>query len=298
MSQAIDIAELKKRVNKIRLMTLHLVNDQISGEYQSSFKGQGMEFDEVRPYVPGDDVRTIDWNVTARSGIPHIKRFSEERELTVVFLVDVSGSQCYGSGRRTKAETAAFLTCILAMAATASADNVGLVNFSDKIEKVIAPRKGRTAVMRIVRDVLAADGLAHGGTDIASALRFLGSIQKRKALVFLISDFLDSGFSGELRTAARRHDLVALKVSDPLETEIADAGLVEVADPETGDMVLLDTSSKSVREYFARQARDEEEKLNQLMVSSGVDCVSFSTNDSDDLVVTKLRRLFARRGRK
>lgn len=294
----IDVAELRKRVNKIRLLTLHLVNEELSGEYQSSFKGQGIEFDEVRPYVPGDDVRSIDWNVTARSGVPHIKRFAEERELTVVFLVDVSGSQNCGSGERTKSELAAFLTCILAMAATQSADNVGLVNFSDRIEKVIPPRKGRTAAMRIVRDVLAAEGGTGGGTDIASALRYLNRVQKRRALVFLISDFQDTGFTGELRTTARRHDLVAISISDPRERELVDAGLIEVQDPETGDVVLLDSSSPSLRAQFAAAAEEEERSLSQMFVQSGIDHVAFQTSDTDDSIVLRLRKLFSRRGRR
>lgn len=294
----LDVAELKKRVNKIRLLTLRLVNDQLSGEYHSSFKGQGIEFDEVRPYVAGDDVRSIDWNVTARSGIPHIKRFAEERELTVIFLVDVSGSQNSGSAERTKSELCAFITCLLAMAATDNADNVGLLNFSDRIEKFIPPRKGRTAVMRIVRDVLAAGDEVHGGTDIAAALRYLNSVHKRKALVFLISDFQDSGYTGELRTAAKRHDLVAVSVSDPREKELVDAGLVEIQDPETGDVMLLDTSSPFVREEFRKASEREARDLDQMFAQYGIDRISVSTDDKDDAVVMKLRNLFAARGKR
>ena len=201
------IEELRRRVNRIRLLTLRLVNEELSGEYHSSFKGQGMEFDEVRPYEPGDDVRSIDWNVTARTGVPHVKRYSEERELTVIFLVDVSGSQGCGSAMRTKAELSALVTSILALAATENGDNVGLLDFTDDIVKYVPPRRGRTAVMRLVRDVLADGGTGSGKTDIAAVLKRFGSLQRRRALVFLISDFLDSGFTHELRIAARRHDL-------------------------------------------------------------------------------------------
>ena len=292
------IEELRKRVNRIRLLTVRLVDDQLAGEYHSSFKGQGIEFDEVRPYVPGDDVRSIDWNVTARSGYPHIKRYAEERELTVIFLVDVSGSQNCGSGTRTKAELAAFVTCILAMAATENADNVGLVNFSDRIEKFIAPRKGRTAALRIVRDVLAAEGETHGGTDIAAALRHLNNVQKRRALVFLISDFQDSGYEAELRATAHRHDLVTISVSDPRESELVNAGLVEIQDPETGDIVLLDTASSAVRDAFREASAQATASLEQSFRQYGIDNVPLSTADTDDAVVLKLRKLFGRRGRR
>lgn len=290
--------ELRKRVEKIRLLTLRLVDERLAGEYHSSFKGQGIEFDEVRPYMPGDDVRSIDWNVTARSGYPHIKRYAEERELTVVFLVDVSGSQNCGSSRRTKSELAAFVTCILAMAATENADNVGLVNFSDRIEKVIPPAKGRTAALRIVRDVLAAEGSAGGGTDIAGALRHLNRIYKRRALVFLVSDFQDKDFEAEMRVAARRHDLIAISVSDRRETELVDAGLVELQDPETGEVFLLDTSSSAVRDGFRRASIEAAENLRQTFSRSGMDCVELSTDDTDDDVVLKLRTLFGKRERR
>ncbi|NLF23722.1 MAG: DUF58 domain-containing protein [Lentisphaerae bacterium] len=293
-----DTAALMRRVAGIRLLTVRLVNEQLAGDYHSSFKGQGIEFDEVRPYVPGDDVRAIDWNVTARSGAPHIKRFAEERELTVLFLVDVSGSQSFGSRERTKSELSALLTCILAMAAVQNADKVGLINFSDRIEKVILPRKGRTAVMRLVRDVLAAERTTRQGTDIAAALRYLNNVQKRRALVFLISDFQDRDYADELRTTAERHDLVALAVEDPREADLPDAGLVEVQDPETGDLVLLDTGSAAVRSHFARAAREERAQLKRTLLRYGIDGERFATTDGDDETVRRLRRLFNRRERR
>lgn len=298
VAQQDDTSALMKRVAGIRLLTIRLVNEQLAGDYHSSFKGQGIEFDEVRPYVPGDDVRSIDWNVTARSGAPHIKRFAEERELTVIFLVDVSGSQSFGSDHRTKSELAALLTCILAMAAVQNADKVGLINFSDRIEKVILPRKGRTAVMRLVRDVLAAERTTRQGTNIAAALRYLNNVQKRRALVFLISDFQDRGYANELRTTAQRHDLVTLAVDDPRESFIPNAGLIEVQDPETGDLVLLDTGSALVREHVAREAQAERDQLKQTLLRYGIDGECFSTAGSDEETVHRLRRLFNRRERR
>src|SRR5574344_2277100 len=204
----IDTTEVMKQVGKIKILTTHLIDDRLSGDYHSVFKGQGVEFDEVRPYVPGDDVRAIDWNVTARTGLPHIKRFSEERELTGIFLGDVSGSQCFGSRTRSKSELAAEITCLLAMTAMRNQDKIGLILFSDRIVKSIPTRKGRTAVMRLVREVLACEETREG-TDIAAALRFLNNVQKRKAVVFLVSDFQDTGYERELRVAAPHHDIIA-----------------------------------------------------------------------------------------
>lgn len=292
------LEDLRKRVNRIRILTLRLVNEQLSGEYHSSFKGQGIEFDEVRPYEPGDDIRSIDWNVTARTGSPHVKRYAEERELTVVFLVDVSGSQGCGSAARTKSELSALVTSILALAATENGDNVGLVNFTDRIVKYVPPRRGRTAVMRLVRDVLADEGAGSGRTSIADVLKRFGSLQRRRALVFLISDFLDSGFSHELRVAARRHDLVAISIADPAEETLLDAGLVEVADPETGEIFLLDSASPSVRAGFAAAAASARAALEREFEASGIDEVALSTADTDDEIVAKLRRLFLQRAKR
>ena len=208
---AIDVKELMEKVGKIRILTSRLIDDVLSGDYHSVFKGQGVEFDEVRPYVPGDDVRSIDWNVTARTGMPHIKRFAEERELTVFFLVDVSGSQSFGSAVRSKAELSAEIASLLAMTAIRNQDKIGLALFSDRIVKYIPPRKGRTAVMRLVREVLACEETREK-TDIAAALRFLNNVQKRKAVVFWVSDFQDAGYEKDLRVAARHRDMIACPV--------------------------------------------------------------------------------------
>ena len=297
-----DVKELMAKVGKIRILTNKLIDDQLSGDYHSTFKGQGVEFDEVRPYVPGDDVRTIDWNVTAKTGLPYIKRFSEERELTILFMVDVSGSQGYGSVRRSKMELAAEVTALLALTAIRNQDKIGLILFSDQIVKYIPPRKGRDSVMRLVREVLAAEDSATGGTDIAAALKFLNSVQKRRAVVFLVSDFLlssvkpqTSSFEQLLRATARHHDMVCVPVSDPAEQELPNVGLVELEDPETGELVLVDTSSAAVRRRFSATASEENEELKRFFLKTGIDTLTIAT---DRPYINEVRALFKRRARK
>ncbi len=294
---AMDVKELMAKVGKIRILTNRLIDDQLAGDYHSTFKGQGVEFDEVRPYEAGDDVRTIDWNVTARTGIPYIKRYSEERELTILFLVDVSGSQSYGSLGRSKAELAAEVTALLALTAIRNQDKVGLILFSDRIVKQIPPRRGRNSVMRLAREVLAASEDAEGGTDIALALRHLEGVQKRRAVVFLVSDFRQKSEDYEklLRAAARRHDVICLTVGDPAESELPDAGLVELEDPETGDLVLVDTASESVRRAFAENARVAKDDLKQFFRRSGIEALDLST---DRAYIDDVRALFRRRAKK
>ena len=297
----IDVKELMAKVGKIRILTNRLIDDQLSGDYHSTFKGQGVEFDEVRPYVAGDDVRSIDWNVTARTGMPYIKRFSEERELTVLFLVDVSGSQSYGSTTRSKAELAAEVASLLALTAIRNQDKIGLVLFSDKIVKYIPPRKGRQSVMRLVREVLAAEDDATGGTDIAGALRFLNGVQKRRAVVFLVSDFQcgsgddASAYEKLLRVVARRHDVIAIPVSDPAENELPLAGLAELEDPETGELLLVDTADSKVRTAFAEAARKEVEERDRFFARNGIDNVPVAT---DRPYIQSVRALFKRRASK
>ena len=310
---ATDVKELMAKVGKIRILTNKLIDDQLAGDYHSTFKGQGVEFDEVRPYIAGDDVRSIDWNVTARTGVPYIKRFSEERELTILFMVDVSGSQSYGSVRRSKAELAAEVTALLALTAIRNQDKIGLILFSDKIVKYIPPRKGRDSVMRLVREVLAAEDDAEGGTDIGAALKFLNGVQKRRAVVFLVSDFLLSNHSPLtnhqapstphqapdyerlLRATARHHDMVCVPVADPAEAALPDVGLVEMEDPETGDLVLVDTSSASVRRAFAEKAAADQEELVRFFRKTGIDTLPIAT---DKPYIDGVRALFKRRARK
>ena len=301
---ATDVKELMAKVGKIRILTNRLVDDRLSGDYHSTFKGQGVEFDEVRPYVAGDDVRSIDWNVTARTGTPFIKRFSEERELTVLFLVDVSGSQSYGSVARSKMELAAEVTALLALTAIRNQDKIGLVLFSDRIVKYIPPRKGRQPVMRLVREVLAAEDEATGRTDLAGALRFLNGVQKRRAVVFLVSDFMGRADAADadgadwerlLRVVARRHDVVCVPVSDPAESELPLAGLAELEDPETGELVLVDTADRAVREQFAAVAAAEREHLLRYFARNGIDHVDVAT---DRPYIQGVRALFKRRAAK
>lgn len=294
---AIDVKELMAKVGKIRILTSRLIDDQLSGDYHSTFKGQGVEFDEVRPYIVGDDVRAIDWNVTARTGVPHIKRYSEERELTVLFVVDVSGSQSYGSVERSKVELAAEVTALLALTAIRNQDKIGLILFSDKIVKYIPPRKGRDSVMRLVREVLAAEDEAKGGSDLEGALKFLNGVQKRRAVVFFVSDFLTVGTSLPLllRSTARHHDLVCVPVSDPAETNIPDVGLVELEDPETGELILVDTSSKRVRAELAANADAEKEELRRIFRKNAIDTLCIDTARP---YINDVRALFRKRAGK
>ena len=288
---AVDTKELMKMVGKIRIITKKLVDEHLSGEYHSAFKGQGIEFDEVREYTPGDDVRSIDWNVTARMGYPYVKRFSEERELTIMFLVDISGSQVFGSGEYSKAELSAAVASVFALSAIKNQDKIGLILFSDRIEMSLPPRKGRTAVMRLVREVLAAEE-TNRGTDIAAALRFMNNVQKRKAVVFLISDFMDEGYEKELKVLAKRHDVICCPISDPREFDLVNAGLVEVENPETGELFMLDTSSKSFAKAFKQNGEAERRKLEDMFVKYKIDHIPLSTDRpfQDDI-----RKLFRQR---
>ncbi len=272
----VDVKELMKQVGKIRVVTNRLVDEHLSGEYHSVFKGHGIEFDEVREYTPGDDIRSIDWNVTARMGHPFVKRFCEERELTILFLVDVSGSQSFGSVARSKAEVAAEITCLLALSAIKNQDKIGLILFSDRIEKSIPPRKGRTAAMRLVREVLAAEETRRG-TDLTAALRFLNQAQKKRAVVFILSDFMTSGYERELRVTARHHDVICCAIDDPRERELPQAGIVEIQDPESGELVLLDTSSRSLRDAFRTAAEIEEVSLRRSFRKLKIDALFLST---------------------
>lgn len=290
------VKELMAKVGKIRILTNRLLDEQLSGDYHSTFKGQGVEFEEVRPYVVGDDVRSIDWNVTARSGAPFVKRFKEERELTVLFMIDISGSQSYGSAGRSKAELAAEVSSLLALTAIKNQDKIGLVLFSDKIIKYLPARKGRDSVMRLVREILAAEDKAEGLTDFSEALKFLNTVQKRRAVVFFVSDFLNVGnVERLLKSAARRHDLIAVSVSDPAERELPNVGLVEMEDPETGDLVLVDTASKAVRESFAATSLKHREELRRFFLKSGIDTMELDTAEP---YIDQVRQLFKRRALK
>ncbi|MBQ9694293.1 MAG: DUF58 domain-containing protein [Kiritimatiellae bacterium] len=284
----INTEELIREVKRIRILTRRLLDERLSGDYHSVFKGQGIEFDEARPYQPGDDVRTIDWNVTARTGEPYIKRFSEERELTVLFMVDVSGSQSFGTNGRSKAMRAAELTALLAMTAMANNDKVGLVLFSNRVIQSIPPRKGQTAVQRLVREVLAAEETREG-TDIREALRFVSATQRRKAVVFLVSDFQDSDYEKDLTAFARRHDVIACRITDPAERELPNVGIVELLDPESNQTLLVDTSSPLIRQRFAAEAEANRQRESRLFLRAGIDLLDI---DTDQPYIDAVRDLF------
>ncbi len=283
--------ELARKIRYIEIYTNKAVNDVLAGEYHSVFKGRGMEFDEVREYTPGDEIRTIDWNVTARMGHPYVKRFVEERELTVMFLVDLSASGAFGSTGKLKSELAAEVCALLAFSAIKNNDKVGLVIFTDAIELYIPPKKGASHVLRLIREVLGFRPRGKG-TDIVCALDFLGRVMHRRAVVFLLSDFLAEGFEKRLRVAARRHDLIAVPVADPRELELPDAGLIELEDAETGELVLVDTSDEGFRKRYAAQAREREARLRELFHSAGIDSIPVRNGKDPvrDLVVFFRRR--------
>jgi uncharacterized protein (DUF58 family) len=269
--------EQLKTVRKIQIRTSHLVTDLFAGQYQSVFKGRGMEFAEVRLYQPGDEVRTIDWNVTARTGVPHVKRYAEERELTVMLLVDASASTFFGSVRQTKAALAAELGALLAFSAITNNDKVGLVIFSDRIEKAVPPRKGTRHVLRVIREVLSVRPQGRG-TDIAAALEHLGRVTKRRAVVFVVSDFLDPRCRQALRLAARRHDVIAVVLDDPREATLPDVGLVELEEAESGTRYVLDTGSARVREAFASRAAAARTERDRMLRACDVDAIGVTTD--------------------
>lgn len=268
--------ELAKKIRAIQIYTSKAVNDVLAGEYESVFKGRGMEFDEVREYTPGDDIRSIDWNVTARTGKPFVKRFREERELTVLFVVDLSASGSFGSVRQLKKEVAAEVCALLAFAATKNNDKVGLIVFTDSVEMFIPPKKGTRHVLRVIREILTFQP-EQMKTDVAQALDYVGRVQSRRAVVFLISDFQAQGFEKPMRVLGRRHDMIAVTISDPREVGLPDVGLIELEDAETGERVLVDTRLPRVRREYARLAAEGASKLSQLFRSMGIDEIQIRT---------------------
>lgn len=289
-----DSIELLKKIQVLQIRTNRMVNEVMAGRYSSAFRGQGIDFDEVRQYVPGDDIRAIDWNVTARTGFPHIKRFVEERELTVILLVDVSGSKQFGSVQNFKSDRAAEIAALLAFSAMKSNDKVGLILFSDQIESHVPPRKGKKHVLRIIHQVLASAGQSRG-TDIKGALEHTVRVTRRRAVIFLISDFLSDDFSRALRLARRRHDIVAVPVHDPREERLQKSGLIRVRDPETGKTLVLDTSSHRLREAFSLRAERRRDTLQDIFLSSKIDHLPIWT---DRPYIDSLRYFFKKRGKR
>jgi uncharacterized protein (DUF58 family) len=271
--------EILRKIRRIEIRTKKLVNDLFSGEYHSTFKGQGMEFEEVRQYEPGDDIRLIDWNVTARTGYPHIKKFKEERELSVVMLVDASSSGRFGTRDRFKSETAAELCALLAFSAIKNNDKVGLIIFTDKIEKFIPPQKGRGHVLRLIREILYFQ--PHGvATDIGGALEYLSKVIKRKSVVFLVSDFLSEDYLKPLQIANNKHDVVGIKISDPREMAFDNVGLIELEDAETGEVVMIDTGSKAFRREFAARVDEDAAALKKSFQLINLDFINIRTDES------------------
>jgi uncharacterized protein (DUF58 family) len=271
-----NLTEVLKKIRRIEIRTRRLVNDVFSGEYHSVFKGQGMEFEEVREYQPGDDIRNIDWNVTARMGAPYVKRFMEERELVVMFLLDVSASGRFGSGQSTKLDTAAEICALLAFSAIQNNDKVGAVVFSDEVEKYIPPDKGRTHALHVVRELLFYEPKGRG-TNIGEALSFLLRVLKRRAIVFVLSDFMSPDFYRPMGLAARKFDLVALNVKDVREEKLIGSGMIRVWDQERGMERVVDLGGRRERERFAAFVRRRDEQLNAVFNRYGVDRVDIDT---------------------
>ena len=272
-------AELLRKIRSIEIRVRRILNTSFLGEYHSVFRGQGMEFSEVREYQPGDDVRAIDWNVTARMGYPYIKQFVEERELTVLLVVDVSASGDYGSADQSKLEVATEVAALLAFSAIRNNDKVGLVAFSDRVEKFVPARKGQQHVLRIIRELLYTK--PHGrGTNIVEALRYANHLQRRRSVIFLLSDFLTEDYEATLRVTGRRHDVVAIMLSDPREEQLPNAGLVTLEDAETGALAVVDTGNPSVRAEYYRLALEARAKRKSTLKSLKVDNLEVSTQSS------------------
>lgn len=287
-----DTTELIKRVRHVELKTRGLSDKIFSGEYHSAFKGRGMAFSENREYQHGDEIRTIDWNVTARMGHPYVKVFEEERELTVFLLLDISGSSQVGTKGQSKRDLITELAAVLAFSAMGNNDKVGAIFFTDKIERFIPPKKGRSHMLRIIREAIEIEPTSHG-TDISNALKHFLDAMKKRTISFLVSDFRDGRFEEMLKRAGRRHDLVALRISDPIEKELPAVGWLPIEDPETGSHQWIATHRASARKKHAKAEHEREQELTDLFLRSGVDCAVIRT---DQPYVQPLMKMFDRRG--
>ena len=286
-----ETSELLKKVRKIEIKTRGLSNQLFAGEYHSAFKGRGMTFSEVREYQPGDDIRSIDWNVTARFNTPFVKVFEEEREMTVMLLVDVSASGEFGTQKQLKQDLITELCAVLAFSSIQNNDKIGVIFFTDKIEKFIPPKKGKSHVLRIIRDLIEFKP-EHKKTDVKQALRYLTSVIKKRSIAFVISDFMAADFADALKIANKKHDLVALRIYDKRENELPNVGLIKIVDAESGTLKWIDSSDKKVRVHFAANAKKREHDLKELFNKSGVDATDISTSES---YVAPLTNLFKRR---
>jgi len=271
--------DILKKVRKIEIRTKGVVNNIFGGEYQSAFKGRGMEFSEVRKYTYGDDIRQIDWNVTARSRDPYIKKFEEEREQTLMLCIDISQSGIFGSQNQSKRELSIELCAVLAFSAIENGDKVGLILFTDQIEKVIPPKKGRKHVLRIIRELLTAEPQGNG-TNISEALSYVNRLLHRRAIVILASDFQDNHYDKQLKITNRKHDLVSIFINDRLEDELAKLGLLPLRDAETGQQIMVDSSDKSIRKQYQQMRKQKKEKLRDSLLRQKIDMIEVETNSS------------------
>ena len=287
-----NTSALLKKVRKIEIKTKGLSNHIFAGEYHTAFKGKGMAFSEVREYQLGDDIRSIDWNVTARYNTPFVKVFEEEREMTVILLIDVSASGNFGTQEQFKREIATELSAILAFSAIKNNDKVGVIFFTEKVEKFIPPKKGKSHILRIIREVLAFQPTGKG-TDISGALEYFNSLIKKRSICFILSDFMSKEFDKPLKIASKKHDLVALKIHDKREESLPNIGLVPMQDAETEKMTFVDTSSKKVRENFAKNQLSKNEALKKIFQTSGVDLIDITTGTD---YVKPLINFFKQRG--
>jgi len=290
----LSTSALLKKVRKIEIKTKGLSNHIFAGEYNTAFKGKGMAFSEVREYQPGDDIRSIDWNVTARYNSPFVKVFEEEREMTVMLLIDVSASGNFGTQEQFKRELATELAAILAFSAINNNDKVGVIFFTDKVEQFIPPKKGKSHILRIIREVLAFEPTGKG-TDIAGALEYFSTVIKKRSICFILSDFMSKEFDRPLKIASKKHDLVALRIHDTREDTLPNVGLVPMQDAETEKMLFVDTSSKKVRDNFAKNRTQATEKLRKLFPASGVDLIDITTGTD---YVKPLINFFKTRGKR
>lgn len=287
-----ETKELLKKVRKIEIKSRGLSAQLFSGQYHSAFKGRGMSFSEVREYQVGDDVRTIDWNVTARLNHPYVKVYEEERELTIMLMVDVSGSQEFGTHVSFKQDISTEVCAVIAFSALQNNDKIGIIFFSNQIEKYIPPKKGRSHVLRIIRELIDFKP-ASRLSDIKEPLRFLTQVIKKRCTAFLLSDFITAGYEDVLKIANRKHDLVALRVKDPREDSLPECGLVHLLDSETGEMIWIDTSDRSMRKGYEAQAKMQDERIRLAFSKAGVDAATLYTNKS---YIQPLSNLFKRRG--
>ncbi len=287
-----ESSELFKKVRKIEIKTRGLSHHIFSGQYHSVFKGRGMAFSEVREYQPGDDIRSIDWNVTARFNHPYIKVFDEERELTVVLLIDVSASNHYGTQKNLKKDLITEIAAVLAFSAIQNNDKVGVIFFSKTVEKFIPPKKGTSHILRIIRELIEFKPV-HQGTNLTEPLRFLTNAIKKRCTAFLISDFIDKGFEDALKIAGKKHDLIAVRIHDHRETELPEVGLIRARDAESGKLIWIDTSDRNVRRHYDFWYKKHQEYLNDTFIRSGIDTASVAT---DEDYIKPLMKLFKKRG--